>query len=60
MTKKTKTRRCAAKARILSTKDSRIVENQKKAEKDLQDLLDKNIKRADAALAAKEKELMAI
>ena len=33
MTKKTKTRRCAAKARILSTKDSRIVENQKKAEK---------------------------
>ena len=35
-------------------------DDQKKAEKDLQDLLDKNIKRADAALAAKEKELMAI
>ena len=35
-------------------------DDQKKAEKDLQDLLDKNIKRVDAALAAKEKELMAI
>ena len=42
-------------------KNSEITEDdQKKAEKDLQDLLDKNIKRADAALAAKEKELMAI
>ena len=42
-------------------KDSEITEDeQKKAEKDLQDLLDKNIKRADEALAAKEKELMAI
>ncbi len=42
-------------------KDSQITEDeQKKAEKDLQDLLDKNIKRADEALAAKEKELMAI
>ena len=29
-------------------------------EKDLQDILDKNIKRADEALAAKEKELMAL
>ena len=35
-------------------------DDKKKAEKDLQDLLDKNIKKADAALAAKEKELMAI
>ena len=35
-------------------------DDQKKAEKDLQDLLDKNIKKVDAALAAKEKELMAI
>ena len=42
-------------------KKSEITEDeQKKAEKDLQDLLDKNIKRADEALAAKEKELMAI
>lgn len=42
-------------------KNSEITEDdQKKAEKDLQDLLDKNIKRADTALAAKEKELMAI
>ena len=42
-------------------KNSEIPEDdQKKAEKDLQDLLDKNIKKADAALAAKEKELMAI
>ena len=42
-------------------KNSEITEDdQKKAEKDLQDLLDKNIKRADASLAAKEKELMAI
>ena len=42
-------------------KDSQITEDeQKKAEKDLQDLLDKFIKKADDALAAKEKELMAI
>ena len=42
-------------------KASAITEDeQKKAEKDLQDLLDKNIKKADAALAAKEKELMSL
>ena len=42
-------------------KASAITEDeQKKAEKDLQDLLDKNIKKVDSALAAKEKELMAI
>lgn len=42
-------------------KDSAITEDeQKKAEKDLQDLLDKFIKKADEALAAKEKELMSI
>ena len=42
-------------------KASEITEDdQKKAEKDLQDLLDKNIKKVDEALAAKEKELMAI
>ena len=42
-------------------KNNEITEDdQKKAEKDLQDLLDKNIKKVDAALAAKEKELMAI
>ena len=42
-------------------KNSEITEDdQKKAEKDLQDLLDKNIKKVDDALAAKEKELMAI
>ena len=42
-------------------KKSEITEDdQKKAEKDLQDLLDKYIKQVDAALAAKEKELMAI
>ena len=42
-------------------KDSEITEDeQKKAEKDLQDLLDKYIKKADEALAAKEKELMSI
>jgi len=42
-------------------KDSTITEDeQKKAEKDLQDLLDKYIKKADEALAAKEKELMSI
>ena len=42
-------------------KNSEITEDeQKKAEKDLQDLLDKFIKQADDACAAKEKELMAI
>ena len=42
-------------------KNNEITEDdQKKAEKDLQDLLDKSIKRVDAALAAKEKELMSI
>ena len=42
-------------------KNSEITEDdQKKAEKDLQDLLDKYIKKADEALAAKEKELMSI
>ncbi len=42
-------------------KDSEITEDvQKKAEKDLQDLLDKYIKKADEALAAKEKELMSL
>ena len=42
-------------------KNSEITEDdQKKAEKDLQDLLDMFIKRVDDALAAKEKELMAI
>ena len=42
-------------------KNSEITEDdQKKAEKDLQVLLDKYIKKADDALAAKEKELMAI
>ena len=34
MTKKTKTRKFAVKAQILSTKDNRIVENQKKREKE--------------------------
>ena len=42
-------------------KKSEITEDeQKKAEKDLQDMLDKYIKKVDTALAAKEKELMAI
>ena len=42
-------------------KKSEITEDeQKKAEKDLQDLLDKFIKKVDEALAAKEKELMAM
>ena len=42
-------------------KNSEITEDdQKKAEKDLQDMLDKYIKKADEALAAKEKELMSI
>ena len=33
---------------------------QEKAEKDLRDMLDQYIKKVDAALAAKEKELMSI
>ena len=42
-------------------KNSEITEDdQKKAEKDLQDMLDKFIKKVDEALAAKEKELMAM
>ena len=42
-------------------KNTEITEDdQNKAEKDLQDMLDKYIKKVDAALAAKEKELMAI
>jgi len=42
-------------------KNSEITEDdQKKAEKDLQDLLDKYIKKVDEATALKEKELMAI
>lgn len=42
-------------------KNNEITEDdQKKAEKDLQDLLDKYIKKVDDVLAAKEKELMAI
>ena len=42
-------------------KNSEITEDdQKKAEKDLQDLLDKYTKKVDESCAAKEKELMAI
>jgi len=42
-------------------KNSEITEDdQKKAEKDLQELLDRMIKKVDAATAAKEKELMSI
>ena len=42
-------------------KNNEITEDdQKKAEKDLQDVLDKYIKKVDETLAAKEKELMAI
>ena len=42
-------------------KNSEITEDdQKQAEKDLQDLLDKYIKQVDAVLAGKEKELMSI
>ena len=42
-------------------KKSEITEDeQKKAEKDLQDMLDKYIKKVDEALTVKEKELMAI
>ena len=42
-------------------KNNEITEDdQKQAEKDLQDMLDKYIKQVDTALAAKEKELMSI
>ena len=42
-------------------KNSEITEDdQKKAEKDLQDMLDKMIKKVDAALAEKDKELMSL
>lgn len=42
-------------------KNAEITEDdQKKAEKDLQDLLDKYTKKVDASLAVKEKELMSI
>ena len=42
-------------------KNNEITEDdQKKAVKDLQDMLDKYIKKVDAALAAKDKELMSI
>ena len=42
-------------------KNNEITEDdQKKAEKDLQDMLDKYIKKVDAALATKDKELMSI
>ena len=42
-------------------KNNEITEDdQKKAEKDLQDMLDKYTKKVDAALAAKDKELMSI
>ena len=42
-------------------KNNEITEDdQKKSEKDLQDMLDKYIKKVDAALAAKDKELMSI
>ena len=55
------TRRDALEAVKKLKKDSKITEDeQKKAEKDLQDTLDKYIKRVDELLAAKEKELMAI
>ena len=44
----------------LKKKNEITEDDQKKAEKDLQDLLDKFTKKVDDALAAKEKELMAI
>ena len=44
----------------LKKKNEITEDDQKKAEKDLQDLLDKYTKKVDDALAAKEKELMAI
>ena len=44
----------------LKKKNEITEDDQKKAEKDLQDLLDKYTKQVDVALAAKEKELMAI
>ena len=47
--------------KLISQGKSEITEDdQKKAEKDLQDMLDKYIKKVDEASAAKEKELMAI
>ena len=47
MTKKTKTRKCAVKAKILSTKDNRITENVKKREQ-------KEKERAEALVVHKE------
>ena len=44
----------------LKKKNEITEDEQKKAEKDLQDMLDKYIKKVDEATAAKEKELMAI
>ena len=44
----------------LKKKSELTEDGQKKAEKDLQDMLDKYIKKVDAALAAKDKELMSI
>ena len=44
----------------LKKKNEITEDDQKKAEKDLQDLLDKMIKKVDASLAAKEKELMSL
>ena len=44
----------------LKKKNEITEDDQKKAEKDLQDLLDKMIKKVDASTAAKEKELMAL
>ena len=46
--------------RVIRLVFPQLTEERRKAEKDLQDLLDQYIKKVDAALAAKEKELMAI
>ncbi len=46
--------------KALKKKNEITEDEQKKAEKELQDLTDKYIKQVDAACAAKEKELMAI
>ena len=46
--------------KALKKKNEITEDDQKSAEKELQELLDKFIKRVDEALAAKEKELMAI
>lgn len=46
--------------KALKKKNEITEDDQKKAEKDLQDLTDKAIKKVDDACAAKEKELMAI